>query len=50
MKYSYDVKSLYSLCAGELSQEIKDEILFFVSVRSFISKLSGGKIDVKRNK
>ena len=47
MKYSYDVKSVYSLCAGELSQEIKDEILFFVSVRSFISKLSGGKIDVK---
>ena len=47
MKYSYDVKSLYSLCAGELSQEIKDETLFFVSVRSFISKLSGGKIDVK---
>lgn len=47
MKYSYDVKSLYSLCAGELSQEIKDEILFFISVRSFISKLSGGKIDVK---
>ena len=47
MEYSYDVKSLYALCAGELSQEIKDEILFFVSVRSFISKLSGGKIDVK---
>ena len=47
MKYSYDVKSLYSLCAGELSQEIKDEILFFVSVRSFISKISGEKIDVK---
>ena len=47
MKYSYDVKSLYSLCAGELSQEIKDEILFFISVRSFIAKLSGGKIDVK---
>ena len=47
MKYSYDVKSLYSLCTGELSQEIKDEILFFISVRSFISKLSGGKIDVK---
>ena len=47
MRYSYDVKSLYSLCTGELSQEIKDEILFFISVRSFISKLSGGKIDVK---
>lgn len=47
MRYSYDVKSLYSLCAGTLSQEIKDEILFFISVRSFISKLSGEKIDVK---
>ena len=47
MRYSYDVKSLYSLCTGELSQKIKDEILFFISVRSFISKLSGDKIDVK---
>ncbi len=47
MKYSYDVKSLYSLCAGVISQEMKDEILFFISVRSFISKLSGDKIDVK---
>ena len=47
MRHSYDVKSLYSLCTGDLSQEIKDEILFFISVRSFISKLSGDKIDVK---
>lgn len=47
MRYSYDVKSLYSLCTGTLSQEIKYEILFFISVRSFISKLSGEKIDVK---
>lgn len=47
MKYSYDVKSLYALCTGTLSQELKDEILFFISVRSFISKLSGDKIDVK---
>lgn len=47
MKYSYDVKSLYSLCTGALSQGMKDEILFFISVRSFISKLSGEKIDVK---
>lgn len=47
MRYSYDVKSLYSLCTGTLSQETKDEILFFISVRSFISKLSGEKIDVK---
>ena len=47
MRYSYDIKSLYSLCTGVISQELKDEILFFISVRSFISKLSGDKIDVK---
>ena len=47
MKYSYDVKSLYALCTGALSQELKDEILFFIAVRSFISKLSGERIDVK---
>lgn len=47
MKYSYDVKSLYALCTGALSQELKDERLFFIAVRSFISKLSGDKIDVK---
>ena len=47
MRYSYDVKSLYALCTGALSQEMKDEVLFFISVRSFISKLSGEKIDVK---
>ena len=29
------------------SQELKDEILFFIAVRSFISKLSGERIDVK---
>ena len=49
MKYSYDCKSLYSLCAGELEQKVKEEVLFFTSVRSFISKLSGDgkKTDVK---
>lgn len=47
MRYSYDTKSLYALCTGAISQEIKDEILFFISVRSFISKLSGDKIDVR---
>lgn len=47
MKYSYDVKSLYVLCTGALLQELKDEILFFIAVRSFISKLSGERIDVK---
>lgn len=49
LKYSYDCKNLYSLCAGELTQEIKDEILFFISVRSFIKKLSnsGNTMDSK---
>lgn len=47
MKYSYDIKSLYFLCIETLSQEIKDEILFFLAVRSFILKLSGKKMDLK---
>ncbi len=47
MEYSYNVKTLYSLCAGELSQKTKDEILFFISVRSFILKLMGRNIDVQ---
>ena len=48
MKYSYDCKSLYALCAGELEQTVKDEVLFFTSVRSFITKLSGDgtRIDI----
>ena len=48
MKYSYDTKNLYSLCNGVLSRDIKDEILYFISVRSFITKLSndGSKVDV----
>ena len=41
MKYSYDCKSLYALCAGKLETKVKDEVLFFTSVRSFIIKLSG---------
>lgn len=46
MQYSYDMKSLYALCTGMLTQEIKDDVLFFISVRSFISKLGGEHIDV----
>ena len=37
MKYSYDVKSLYALCTGALSQELKDEILFFVCLLHLFS-------------
>ena len=47
LKYSYDIKGLYSVCTGELSKEYKDEVLYIMAVRSFISKLSGGKLDVK---
>lgn len=48
MKYSYDCKSLYALCVGELEQRVKDEVLFFTSVRSFITKLNGDstRIDI----
>lgn len=48
MRYSYDVKGLYSVSAGDLEKKCKDEILYIMAVRSFISKLSGtGKLDVK---
>lgn len=46
MQYSGDIKNLYALCAGALERSLKDEILFYIAVRSFITKLSGGKIDV----
>jgi type I restriction enzyme R subunit len=39
LKNSADIKSLYSLCANSLDKTVKDEILFFISVRSFIKKL-----------
>ena len=47
LRYSYDVKGLYSVCTGELDYAYKDEVLYIISVRSFISKLNGGKLDVK---
>src|SRR5574344_1054 len=47
LRYSYDVKGLYSVCTGELDYSYKDEVLYIISVRSFISKLNGGKLDVK---
>ena len=48
MRYSYDIKGLYSICTGQLDNYLKEEILYIISVRSFISKISGnGKIDVK---
>ena len=48
MRYSYDIKGLYSICTGQLDNDLKEEVLYIISVRSFISKISGnGKIDVK---
>ena len=49
MRYSYDIKGLYSICTGQLDRSLKEEILYIISVRSFISKLSGDgkKVDVK---
>lgn len=48
MRYSFDVKGLYSVCTGELDYNYKEEVLYLMAVRSFISKLNGnGKLDVK---
>lgn len=47
LRYSYDVKGLYSVCTGELDYKYKEEVLYIISVRSFLSKLNGGKLDVK---
>ena len=47
LRYSYDIKGLYSICTGELLSSEKEEVLYIVAVRSFISKLNGGKLDVR---
>lgn len=39
LKNTADIKSLYALCANSLEKSVKDEVLFFISVRSFIKKL-----------
>ncbi|MDD4706345.1 MAG: type I restriction endonuclease subunit R, partial [Bacilli bacterium] len=48
LRLSYDVKGLYSVCSGILDKKLKDEILYILAVRSFISKISNSeKLDVK---
>lgn len=47
LRHSSDVKGLYSVCTGNLTSEYKEEVLYIMAVRSFISKLNGGKLDVK---
>lgn len=47
MKNSIIAKNLYTLCNGILEQHYKDKVLFLLSVRSFISKISNiDKLDV----
>ena len=47
MKHSLDAKNLYTLCNGILEEEYKAKVLYFISVRSFISKISNeNKLDV----
>ena len=47
MKHSLDAKNLYTLCNGILEKEYKEKVLYFISVRSFISKITNeNKLDV----
>lgn len=47
MKHSLDAKNLYTLCNGILENDYKDKVLYIISVRSFISKISNeNKLDV----
>ena len=47
MKHSLDAKNLYTLCNGILGNEYKEKVLYFISVRSFISKITNeNKLDV----
>ena len=47
MKHSLDAKNLYTLCNGILENKYKEKVLYFISVRSFISKINNeNKLDV----
>ena len=47
MKHSLDVKNLYTLCNGILETYYKAKVLYIISVRSFISKITNeNKLDV----
>ena len=49
-KCSSDVKNLYSITSGLLDEDLKAEVLYIISVRSFINKLTqpDGKLDVRQ--
>lgn len=48
MRYSRDIKNLYSISTGLITYEDKWESIFIISVRSFINKLisSSGELDI----
>ena len=47
LKNSTDVKNLYTICNGQLDFEFKQRVLFIISVKSFIAKItSDDKLDV----
>ncbi len=49
MKYSQDIKNLYTLCSGSINDKVKEKCLFIISVKSFISKITNtGKLDVSQ--
>lgn len=47
MRYSRDVKNLYSISTGSIDFDTRWKSMFFISVRSFINKIvDSGKLDV----
>jgi type I restriction enzyme R subunit len=47
MRHSQDVKNLYTLCNGLVTDKVKDKCLYIISVKSFISKITNtGQLDV----
>lgn len=47
MKHSLDAKNLYTLCNGILENSYKEKVLYIISVRSFITKITNdNKLDI----
>lgn len=47
MKLSLNIKNLFTLCNAVLDEDVKDKVLYIISVRSFISKIHHeNKLDV----
>lgn len=48
LRYSYDIKRLYSVCTGNVEEQYKDEILYVISIRSFLNKIQGGSFELSQ--